>query len=143
MENPHITYRWPSVSAVPPHPRFCIWRIQPTLDRVVQQDLLLKKIRVEVDRHGLNPCCSRVNCFRGKHLFWTVRNLWQPIREDTRNIIREPALQLHQKQPLPLTPTASPSDLDCKNLSFPWGKKSYTAFDCHPSAEFPDQERTH
>ena len=43
MENPRITYPWPSVSTIPPHPRLCIWCIQPTSDRIVLQDLLPKK----------------------------------------------------------------------------------------------------
>ena len=37
-------------------------RIQPTMDCVALQYLLLKKIHMSVDLCNPNPCCSRVNC---------------------------------------------------------------------------------
>ena len=65
MENPRITYPWPSVSMIPPHPRLCIWWIQPTSDRIVLQDLLLTK----------NPCVSgpvQVKALLFKGQLWTI-----------------------------------------------------------------------
>jgi len=48
-----------------------------------------------------------------------MRTLWRLIREDTRNITRDPGPQLRQNQPL--TPRADPSDPDCQS-SFPRGR---------------------
>lgn len=141
MENPWITYHWPSVSTVLPNPRLCIWWIQPTSGRVVLQDLLLKK----------DPCISGLAQFKAlliKGQLWTIymenihSRLWGPFGG---SFVKTHGTSLEIR--VPSSVRTSPWHLELILLTLTvkalfHAAESWPAFDCHPSVELPVQERT-